>query len=160
MMKLKLVISVFVILLISSCKTTQSGSSDPKENDGRSRDYGSPKTELKLFSENVFLITQQTNDSTYGYTVDNPIMVGSQGGSGPLNERRYLNALAGPNGEDISYYRIGSCCPFKTQNSAFEAGMLDKYSVQIKGQKKEIILYINMYDSKHLKIPVGFTSRF
>jgi hypothetical protein len=34
-----------------------------------------------------------------------------------IKSRRFLNALSGPNGEKIEYYRIGSCCPFETKNS-------------------------------------------
>jgi hypothetical protein len=80
-------------------------------------------------------------------------MVGG-GSDGPKNERRFLNALCGPNGEKIEYYRIGSCCPFESENSAF-GGMLDKYNITYKGLKKDIIIYINMYDSDILKVPVG-----
>jgi hypothetical protein len=73
---------------------------------------------------------------------------------GPKNERRFLNALAGPNGEKISYNRLGSCCPFNTKNSPF-GGMLDKYEITYPGLEKSLIIYINMYDSKELVVPVG-----
>ena len=86
-------------------------------------------------------------------------MVGKEGG-GPKDERRFLNALAGPNGEQISYHRLGSCCGFFTKNGLFgDSGMLDKYEVTYEGLDKPIILYINMYDSDVLQVPVGFTLR-
>ncbi|WP_255345422.1 hypothetical protein [Pontibacter sp. BAB1700] len=36
-------------------------------------------------------------------------------------------------------------------------GLLDKYSITYEGLAEPIILYINMYDSDKLKVPVGFT---
>ncbi|HMM04933.1 MAG: hypothetical protein LBS20_04490 [Prevotella sp.] len=122
--------------------------------------YGSPNVEQKLLNNETFVVEVYSDDITYGYTEENPIMVGAAGGSGPLNERRFLNALMGPDGEPITYRRIGSCCGFKTKNGLFDdGGFLDKYSVMHKGLEKEVILYINMYDSDVLKIPVGFKKK-
>jgi nicotinic acid phosphoribosyltransferase len=72
---------------------------------------------------------------------------------GPLNERRFLDALVGPNGEEISYYRAGSCCPIKSKNDPFGVGsvLLDDYRVTWKGAKDTISIYINMYDYGTLK---------
>jgi len=110
----------------------------------------------ELLDEQTFKIISYSNDNTYGYTEKNPIMVGgAKNLEGPLNERRFLNALSGPNGEKISYYRIGSCCAFKTPNGFDNAGLLDKYSITYEGSNKEIILFINMYDSGKLQVPVG-----
>lgn len=79
-------------------------------------------------------------------------------GGGFTNERRFLNALAGSNGEKLSYHRIGNCCHFRTKNSFINnGGLLDKYSVTYEGLKKPLIIYINMYDSETLNIPVGLT---
>ena len=79
---------------------------------------------------------------------------------GPLNEQRFFNALAGPNGEKVTYKRQGSCCPFKTPNALFgDSGVLDMYEVIIEGSSEKIILYLNMYDSETLQVPVGFTLR-
>ena len=77
----------------------------------------------------------------------------------PLSERRFLNALAGPNGEEISYFRAGSCCAIKSKNDPFGFGevLLDNYRVTWKGAKDTISIYINMYDYGTLKAPVGFT---
>lgn len=112
----------------------------------------------ELLDNQTFKIYLYSDDKTYGYTEKNPIMVGgAKTQEGPLNERRFLNALVGPNGEKTSYYRIGSCCPFRTPNGLLDnGGFLDKYSITYEGSDKEIILYINMYDSDKLKVPVGF----
>jgi hypothetical protein len=129
------------------------------------RKSSSPSTEIlastkmpQLTNGEPFAITEISTDKTYG-TAENPIKV-SDGSSEnrPLNERRFLNALAGPNGEEIKYNRQGSCCPFKTPNSAF-GGMLDVYVITWEGQDKPVKLYINMYDEGTMKIPVGFTAK-
>lgn len=119
-------------------------------------DYGSPNLKQELLNDNTFKITEYSQDKTYGYTAKNPVMVGSKNGGGPKNERRFLNALTGPNGEQIKYSRIGSCCGFKTKNGLFEdSGMLDKYSISYKELDEELVIYINMYDSDTLRVPMG-----
>jgi hypothetical protein len=78
-----------------------------------------------LRDNNTFIITGIATDRTYGLSEKNPVEVGG----GPLNERRFLNALAGPNGEKISYFRSGSCCPVKSNNGMSGSAMLDNYRV-------------------------------
>ncbi|OFY10759.1 MAG: hypothetical protein A2X11_11715 [Bacteroidetes bacterium GWE2_42_24] len=145
----KLLILAMAIIIISSCSTLKKTAGG---------DYGSPKVKQELKDDNTFRITLYSQDNTYGYTEKNPIMVGGNS-EGPINERRFLNALSGPNGEKIEYYRMGSCCLFKTKNSAW-GGMLDKYNITYTGLKKNLIIYINMYDSDTLKVPVGLKLRY
>ena len=135
-------------LLIVSCSSTRSTSTSQSTFTGKH----------ELLDDLTFKIVELSQDDTYGHTQKNPIKVGNFS-EGPKNERRFLNALAGPNGEKISYYRIGSCCEFKTKNSPFGGGLLDKYSVTYEGSTIEIVLYINMYDADVLRVPVGFTLR-
>ncbi|WJJ97868.1 2-dehydro-3-deoxyphosphooctonate aldolase [Algibacter luteus] len=109
---------------------------------------------------NTFLITEISTDKTYGLSPKNPVEVGgAKYSEGPINERRFLNALAGPNGEEISYFRAGSCCAVKSNNDPFGFGsvMLDDYRVTWENSKDTISIYINMYDSGKLKAPIGFT---
>lgn len=116
----------------------------------------SVKTPLR--NNQAFLITQISTDKTYGLTSTNPVEVGgADKQEGPVNERRFLNALAGPNGEQISYYRRGSCCPVKSKNGFMGMAMLDNYRVTWRGSKDTVSIYINMYDYGVLKAPVGFT---
>ncbi|NHM02595.1 2-dehydro-3-deoxyphosphooctonate aldolase [Flavobacterium difficile] len=108
----------------------------------------------------TFELLEISNDPTYGYSEKNPIQVGGvDKQTGPLNERRFLNALAGPNGEEVVYYRSGSCCPIKSKNDPFGLGqvMLDNYRVTWKGSKDTVSIYFNMYDYGSLKAPKGFT---
>ncbi|MBD8388104.1 hypothetical protein [Dysgonomonas sp. BGC7] len=158
-MNRKLLGILVIALLFIACGVSKPGAS------GRGSkseiNYGSPTKKQELQDANTFKVDTYSNDSTYGYTIENPIMVGkSEGGNGPLNERRFLNALMGPNGEPIIYSRLGSCCQFKTKNGLLgDSGFLDKYSIMHKGLDKEVILYINMYDSDVLQIPVGFKKK-
>ncbi|MDF2190237.1 hypothetical protein [Paraflavitalea sp. CAU 1676] len=158
-MKINLTTIALAMLLVatacSSAKKTQiesaGGSSYPKL--PGSRDYA-------MLDDKSFKLTAITDDSTYGYTVKSPIMVGGGLMNGAANEQRYLNGLQGPNGETISYHRLGSCCPFKTKNGLLgDGGLLDKYEVTWEGQDKPVILFINMYDAGDLKAPKGFTFR-
>jgi len=116
------------------------------------------KTNLK--DNQTFDLLEISNEPTYGYSEKNPIQVGGvDKQSGPLNERRFLNALAGPNGEEVTYYRSGSCCPIKSKNDPLGFGqvMLDNYRVTWKGSNDTVSIYINMYDYGSLKAPKGFT---
>lgn len=116
------------------------------------------KTTLK--DNKTFEITEISTDRTYGLSEKNPVRVGGVDvNEGPLNERRFLNALAGPNGEKISYFRAGSCCPIESKSDPFglESVMLDNYRVSWEGAKDTVSIYINMYDYGTLKAPLGFT---
>lgn len=118
---------------------------------GISKDY-----KQTLVDDNTFLVSEISTNSSYGYSPKNPVEVGGELG-GPKNERRYLNALTGPNGEAISYYRSGSCCPIKSEKALFgNSVMLDNYRVSWEGSKDTVSIYINMYDSGKLKAPKGF----
>ncbi len=106
----------------------------------------------------ALLLTEISTDSSYGYTQGRPVEVGgADKREGPVNEARYLNALAGPKGEKVMYYRIGSCCPFYTTNGFAGSGFLDKYRVTWEGSTDSVSIYINMYDYGDLKAPAGFT---
>ncbi len=116
--------------------------------------------QTKLKNNQTFEVTEISTDPSYGLSAKKPVEVGGVAkGNGPLNERRYLNSLAGPNGEEISYFRAGSCCPIKSKNDPYGLGsvMLDNYRVTWKGAKDTISIYINMYDYGTLKAPKGFT---
>jgi hypothetical protein len=58
-----------------------------------------------------------------------------------INQGRFLNALAGPKGEEITFKK--SCCPFPTKEAKW--GWI-LYEVTWQGQKKPIILYVNIYE--------------
>lgn len=108
-----------------------------------------------------FHVTVQSPDKSYGFTQSNPIKVGGRTESmGPKNERRFLSALKGPNGETVRFYREGSCCLFETPNveEGFK-GSLDIYKIYWEDIADTLKIYINMYDKDSLMIPSGLTSK-
>ena len=156
-----------VILLLmaaglSACNPAKktSSTSAPKTDASLDSPPGNPsfnKSQAELLDANTFKLIGVSDDGTYGYTEKNPIKVGGSVQGGAANERRYLNALLGPNGEKIEYVRRGSCCMFKTPNGISGTGLLDAYEVKYAGLDKPIVLYVNMYDYGYLKAPKGFT---
>lgn len=131
-----------ILLFLFSCSTTGKSS----------------KTYSK--SSQNFELTEISSDPSYGLSEKNPVQVGGVDQmKGPFNQAQYLKALAGPNGEPISFYRAGSCCPIKSKNDPFGTGsvMLDNYRVTWEGATDTVSIYINMYDYGPLKAPVGFT---
>lgn len=143
-MKKAILLSVVLALALLSC--------------GPSKQAGSKGGNGRLLDENTFLLTEVSDDETYGYTQENPVKVGGvKDSEGPKNQRRFLNALAGPAGEKVTYFRKGSCCMFKTKNGLMGSGLLDRYEVTIEGQEKPVIIYINLYDFGKMKAPKGFT---
>lgn len=150
---MKKIAILIVSLLVINC-ASQKGIKSSKAGDTRTKP-------IEFIDNNTFLLVEKSSDNTYGYKESNPIKVGGvHDNSGPLNERRFLNALLGPNGENVQYYRVGSCCHFKTPNGLFnDTGMLDIYSVFWTDSKDTLNIYINMYDEGDLFIPVGFKAK-
>ena len=99
-------------------------------------------------------------DAGYGLSALMPIRVQglSGGGSGPADERAYLDALQGPEGQTVTYEREGSCCGFESSNSPYGVGLLDMYRVTYRGAPAPVLLYLNMYDpaTRPLEAPSGF----
>lgn len=86
-------------------------------------------------------------DPTYGYSEENPIRVGGDFLSGVSRERAYLDHLRGPNGESLSYERLGSIPSGDV--------ILDIYKVTAPGENET--LYLDLYNYSELLAPIGFT---
>lgn len=149
----RIFVLTIVYAAIASCNASKKTAPAPVN-------YGDNRTvEVELLNNQTYKLFQRTNDKTYGFSEQNPIKVGGKS-DGPLNERRFLNALLGPKYETVSYERTGSCCSFKTPNGLLgNSGLLDRYKVYWKGGTDTVYLYLNMYDEGDLKIPVGFNAR-
>ena len=158
-----LVILLIIAAGMTACnpsKKAASSSSNNKKGSSSAKDNPSfDKQQAELMDANTFRITEVSSDASYGYTEENPVKVGGSLQQGALNERRFLNALLGPNGEKVQYHRRGSCCMFKTPNGISGTGLLDAYEVKYEGLDKPIVLYVNMYDYGILRAPKGFTFR-
>ncbi|MCR4030071.1 MULTISPECIES: 2-dehydro-3-deoxyphosphooctonate aldolase [Flavobacterium] len=141
-------ITLFIILLItaSSCVSTKSTLKNVDDN----------APDLVLKRDNTFVITQFAKDKKYGYDPDYPVNLFFQNtNSETLNEARFLNALAGPSGEKITFTKLETCCPFPTKRSNMGAGFLNVYELKWDGQKKPVKLYLNIYEKGILMVPMG-----
>ncbi len=131
-----------------------------KESQSASSSQGAQHV-TKLLDDQTYLLKNKAADNSYAFKAENPVKVGGvKQDSGPKNERRFLNALLGPSGEKVSYFRSGSCCGFKTPNALIgDMAVLDAYRVWYTGSPDTLTMYINMYDADELFIPHGFTAR-
>ena len=144
----KSVLLIALLIAISSCSSTQFALKNTDDN--------APK--LILSKDNTFVITAYSTDKKYGYDKEYPINIFFNNTKNEtVNQGRFLNALAGPNGEKITYTKLESCCPFPTTRSELGAGFLDVYELKWMGQKKPVLLYLNIYEKGILMIPVGLS---
>ena len=144
----KYFILLMLLTIISSCVSTKSTLKNVDDN----------APNLRLTSENTFVINQYSKDKKYGYDEDYPINIFYKNSKEDvINQQRFLNALAGPNGEKITYKKIESCCPFPTKKSEMGAGFLDIYELTWEGQTAPIKLYLNIYEKGVLMVPVGLS---
>jgi len=139
---------IALLLFITSCVSTKSTL--------KNIDNNAPW--LTLTKENTFVITAYSKDKKYGYDQDYPVNIFyGNTASETINQERFLNALAGPKGEKITYTKLESCCPFPTKRTDLGAGFLDVYELKWEGQKKPIKLYLNIYERGILMVPVGLS---
>ena len=71
-------IDIFSLFFFFISCTTQSHVPQRTKN----LDYGSPKVSLELLNDYVFKISSKSVDASYGYSAENPVMVGG-GSEGP-----------------------------------------------------------------------------
>lgn len=116
--------------------------------------YSAVAAAQQFYGDGTMKLSEIASDKDYGYVADakNSIRVGTI-----ANQSAFLNALLGPNGENVKYRRLGSCCAFKSKDAVMGMGLLDKYEVKYEGQEQSVILYLNGYDYKDPKCPQGFT---
>ena len=144
----KSILFIAILLSISACTSTKSTLQNTDDN----------APNLELSAANTFIITQYSTDKKYGYDKDYPINIFfNNTANETINQERFLNALAGPKGEKISFTKLESCCPFPTKRSEMGAGFLDVYELKWNGQKKPTLLYLNIYEKGILMVPVGLT---
>lgn len=144
----KTALLIALLISISSCTSTKSTLKNVDDNAPTPR----------LINNETFEIKEYSKDKKYGYDKDYPINIFYGNTSNEtINQQRFLNALAGPNGEQITYTKLESCCPFPTKRSNMGAGFLDVYQLRWKGQKNPVILYLNIYEKGVLMVPVGLS---
>jgi hypothetical protein len=148
-MKIKLILVLILIAITtSSCVSTKSTLKNVDDN--------APIPSLT--PNNTFVLTEYSKDKKYGYDPDYPINVFYRNTKDEnLNAERFLNALAGPKGEKITFSKIESCCPFPTKRTEIGAGFLDVYELKWEGQTEPAKLYINIYEKGYLLVPIGLS---
>ena len=100
-------------------------------------------------------LTLKATSRDYGRSPEHPIQVAAlQADGGPGKSCRYLNALRGPNGQEITFDRLGTCCAFAIPGRDLD-GMLDIYEIWWDGAQEPVKLYLDFYRSGELLIPVG-----
>jgi len=141
-------LSIVLVALASSCISTKS----------TLKNVNNEAPALTLSKNNTFVITEYSQDEKYGFDPDYPINVFFRNTKDEnLNAERFLNALAGPKGEVLSFTKIESCCPFPTKHNEMGAGFLDVYELKWDNQTTPIKLYINIYEKGYLQVPMGLT---
>lgn len=144
----KIIPFIALLLFFSSCTSTKSTL--------KNIDNDAPN--LQLVENNTFLISEFSTDRKYGYDKDYPINIFYESTRNEtINQQRFLNALAGPKGEKITYTKLESCCPFPTKRSEMGVGLLDVYELKWEGQKSPVILYLNIYEKGVLMVPFGLS---
>jgi hypothetical protein len=143
----KTVLFIALLLIITSCGSIKSSL--------KNVDNSAP---VPVVKNNAFVITAYSKDKKYGYNKDYPINIFYRDTKNDtINQQYFLNALAGPKGEKITFTKLENCCPFPTKTSEMGAGFLDVYELKWAGLKTPIILYINIYERGQLMVPAGLS---
>jgi hypothetical protein len=138
---------ITLLLIVTSCGSVKSTLKNVDNN-----------APVPVVKNNSFVITQYSKDKKYGYHKDYPINIYYKGTKNDtINQKYFMNALAGPNGEKLTYKKLENCCPFPTKTSDMGAGFLDVYELSWEGLKKPIILYLNIYERGQLMVPLGLS---
>ena len=139
---------VLILIITTSCVSTKSTLKNVDDN--------APTPTIT--KNNTFLLTEYSKDKKYGYDPDYPINVFYKNTKDEnLNAKRFLDALAGPNGETITYTKLESCCPFPTKKHEMGAGFLDIYELNWPGKTTPTKLYVNIYEKGYLMVPIGLS---
>lgn len=94
---------------------------------------------------------QVSEDPEFAVTPAKAARVGGGAMYVAARQRRYLDALRGPDGQQITYKRLGQArVPGKD-------GILDHYQVTYEGLTAQISLYLDAYHFDEPKAPQGFT---
>lgn len=118
-----------------------------------------PTATLPQILGKQFVLTETASDLKYGYSEFYPVNLGfsQYENSNNFNVTRYFNAIKGPNGENISYKLIETCCPFPSKNNKMGAGTLDLYEIYLEGTNTTKKIYINTFEKGKVMCLKGFT---
>lgn len=115
----------------------------------------------------LFSKVQPTTDSTYGYTPTNPLLIKNGDlGTSIQAENYFLKHLTTINNEKLIYVRRGSFRNPKYNSTGIEnrfthqavgggGPVLDEYIFVVENRGDTIKLYVNVYKSGTISVPVG-----
>src|SRR6478609_4410257 len=89
-------------------------------------------------------------DERYGLAIETPVQVGGGAMYGPARERRYFDALRGPDGQVVRYRRLGSL------PGADGTTILDAYETTYDGLANPVTIYVDEYHFTDPVAPRGF----
>ena len=93
----KLIVFTLLILIVAACSNRKSNNRYTSTGASTFETLSGKKQTTPLLREDVFALASISTDKSYGYTPANPILVGGNAEqAGVLNQRRFLNALLGP----------------------------------------------------------------
>lgn len=125
------------------------------------------KENFVMINDSTMRLTRVSEDPEYGFSALKPVMLGLayMPDSAAKYRVKYLNALTGPDNQDVYYERIGACCVFHTPNQPrywlksdpkqTEYGLLEHYRIWYEGSEPQS-LFLNIYDEGELFAPFGF----
>lgn len=113
------------------------------------------------FSQQEGTITPNLTEkvaASYGFKEKDPIKVG--GGDMPTRVFEYMKHLKGPNGEPITFTKIGNGSSYDDPDPSLtkmEKGKLYMYEIEIHGTDKTHIIYFDQYRYEQPKVLKGFS---
>jgi hypothetical protein len=112
------------------------------------------------YPKGFFVFNEIAPDKQYAFSKEFPINLGfDQERVNFKNVDLYFKSLLGPNGEEIEWKKVATCCPFESKKSPTGAGTLEVYEVKIKGDTSTYTFYINLYEKGKIMCPQGFSIR-
>lgn len=141
----KIVLLTLIAVSFSSCISTKSTI--------KNIDNNAIKPVIK---DGAYLLKEYADNKKYGYDQDYPINIGVVQAA---NESKYItyffNGIQGPNGEQITFEKVDTCCPFPTKHDKMGGGLLSIYEVKWPGQASPVKLYFNIYERGKIMCPIG-----
>jgi hypothetical protein len=113
------------------------------------------------YSQNEGTIIPNTTEKVsgaYGFKEKDPIKVG--GGDMPTRVFEYMKHLKGPNGEPVTFEKLGNGASYDNPDptlTKMEKGKVYMYEIKIHGTDKSYIIYFDQYRYEQPQILKGFT---
>lgn len=112
------------------------------------------------YPKGFFIINEMAPNTLYAFTKEYPVNLGfDQERVNQKNVDLFFKALLGPNGEEITWEQVATCCPFESKKSSTGAGTLAVYEVKINGSSISYTFYINCFEKGTILCPQGFSLR-